>query len=115
MAKILVVDDDVKIAEMLREILEGEGYHVTTVHTGQDGVRAFPREPSDLVVQDVNLPGGVSGYGACQTYKSIRDTVAVIMMSGEFHSDQDIAGGRRLGADGFLRTLFPRERLFVEW
>ena len=114
MAKILVVDDDTELSRMVREILEGEGYNVTTVHTGQDGVRAFTREPFDLVVQDVNLPGGVSGYGACQTYKSIRDTVAVIMMSGEFHSDQDIAVGRRLGADGFLRKPFPRERLLEE-
>jgi len=114
MAKILVVDDDTALSRMVREILEGEGYHVTTVHTRQDGVRAFTREPFDLVVQDVNLPGGVSGYGACQTYKSIRNTVAVIMMSGEFQSDQDIALGRRLGADGFLRKPFPRERLLEE-
>src|SRR3989304_530760 len=39
MAKILVVDDDVKIAEMLREILEAEGHHVTAAHTGQEGGR----------------------------------------------------------------------------
>lgn len=114
MAKILVVDDDTELSRMVREILEAEGHHVTTVHTGQDGVRAFTRDPFDLVVQDVNLPGGVSGYGACQTYKSIRDTVAVVMMSGEFHSDQDVAVGRRLGADGFLRKPFARDRLVEE-
>jgi len=114
MAKILVVDDDVKIAEMLREILEAEGHHVTAAHTGQEGVRAFTREPFDLVVQDVNLPGGVSGYGACQTYKSVRESVAVIMMSGEFHSDQDVAVGRRLGADGFVRKPFSRQQLLQE-
>ena len=113
MAKILVVDGDVNITitQMLRETLEAEGHHVTTVHTGQEGVGAFTREPFDLVVQDVNLPGGVSGYGACQTYKSIRNTVAVIMMSGEFHSDQDVAVGRRLEADGFLHKPFARTRL----
>ncbi|MFQ5804391.1 MAG: response regulator transcription factor, partial [Candidatus Methylomirabilales bacterium] len=77
MAKILVVDDDVSIAEMVREMLEGEEHGVTTVHSGQEGVQLFAREPFDLVVQDINLPGGVSGYGACQTYKSLRDTVAV--------------------------------------
>ena len=110
-ARILIVDDDVSVALMIREALEGEGHHVTTFHTGQDGVRVFTRERFDLVMQDVNLPGGVSGYGACQTYKSIRDATAVIMMTGEFTSDQDEALARRLGADGFLRKPFTREQL----
>lgn len=112
MAKILVVDDDVTIAAMLREMLEDEGHNVSTVHTGQEGVQLFAREPFDLVIQDVNLPGGVSGYGACQTYKSIRDTVGVIMISGEFHSDHDQTLARRLGADGFLPKPFgPQQAL----
>lgn len=114
MAKILVVDDDTGLAQMIREILEGQGYTVTTVGTGQDGVQIFTRESFDLVIQDVNLPGGVSGYGACQTYKSVRDTVAVLMMTGEFKSDQDEALARRLGADGFLRKPFGRQQLLQE-
>ncbi|MFQ5882337.1 MAG: response regulator [Candidatus Methylomirabilales bacterium] len=114
MAKILVVDDDHELSLMIREVLEKDGHHVTTVHTGQDGVRTFTREPFDLVIQDVNLPGGVSGYGACQTYKSVRDTVAVIMMTGEFKSDQDEALARRLGADGFLRKPYTQEQLLRE-
>jgi len=60
-ARILIVDDDVSVALMIREVLEGEGHHVTTFHTGRDGVRVFSRERFDLVMQDVNLPGGVSG------------------------------------------------------
>lgn len=114
MAKILVVDDDTTLAQMLREMLEAEGHSVVTVDTGQRGVQHFTREPFDLVLQDVNLPGGVSGYGACQTYKSIRDTVAVIMMTGEFQSDQDQALARRLGADGFLCKPFGRQQLLEE-
>lgn len=114
MAKILVVDDDIKITEMLQDILGAEEHTVTTVHTGQDGVQMFTREPFDLVMQDINLPGGVSGYGACQTYKSLRDTVAVIMVTGDFKSDQDEALARRLGADGFLRKPFAARQLLEE-
>ena len=114
MAKILVVDDDTELCRMLRDILEREGHTVTTVNTGKDGVRIFPREPFDLVLQDLNLPGGVSGYGACQTYKTIRDTVAVLMMTGEFKSEQDEALARRLGADGFLRKPCSRDQLIHE-
>ncbi len=114
MAKILVVDDHLTLAQMLRDILEEEGHSVTTVHTGHEGVQIFTRESFDLVIQDVNLPGGVSGYGACQSYKSIRDDVAVIMMSGEFISDQDEALARRLGADGFLRKPIARQQLLQQ-
>jgi DNA-binding response OmpR family regulator len=110
-ARILIVDDDVSVALMIRETLEREGHHVAAFHTGQDGVRVFAREPFDLVMQDVNLPGSISGYGACQTYKSIRDTAAIIMMSGEFTSDQDETLARQLGADGFLRKPFTREQI----
>lgn len=113
-ARILVVDDDGAVTLLIRDALEKQGHHVTTVHTGQDGVRAFTRETFDLVMQDMNLPGGVSGYGACQTYKSIRDTVAVIIMTGEFTSEQDEALARRLGADGFLRKPFGRDQLLRE-
>lgn len=114
MAKILIVDDDVNITQMLRDILEAEGHDITTVHTGKDGVNTFTRDAFDLVVQDVNLPGGVSGYGACQTYKSIRENVAVIMITGEFHSDQDQTMARRLGADGFIPKPFTPQRLVQE-
>lgn len=110
-AKILVVDDDADLSLMVRQVLEKEGHHVTTVHTGQEGIQAFSRDPFDLVIQDVNLPGGVSGYGACQSYKSVRETVAVIMMSGEFHSEHDEALALRLGADAFLPKPFTRQQL----
>jgi DNA-binding response OmpR family regulator len=113
-AKILVVDDDQALSRMIQDVLESEGHTVMMVHNGQDGVRLFTREPFDLVMQDVNLPGGVSGYGACQTYKTIRDSVAVLMMTGEFKSEQDEAMARRLGADGFLRKPFSREQLLQE-
>src|SRR3989304_5648711 len=114
MAKILVVDDDTELCRMLRDILEREGHAVTTVHTGHEGVRIFTREPFDLVVQDVNLPGGVSGYGACQTYKTIRDTGAGLMMTGEVKRGEGGAPARRLGADGFLRKPCSRDQLIHE-
>ncbi|MDZ4339113.1 MAG: response regulator [candidate division NC10 bacterium] len=113
-ARILVVDDDAAITLMVREILEHEGHDVTVAHTTQEGARLFTREPFELVIQDVNLPGGVSGYGACQNYKSIRETVAVIMITGEFTSNRDEAVARQLGADGFLRKPFSREELLRE-
>lgn len=114
MAKILVVDDDAALTKTLREILEREGYSVTTADTGQGAVQIFTHEPFDLVIQDVNLPGGVSGYGACQTYKSVRGGVAVLMITGEFKSDQDEALARRIGADGFLRKPFKWQQLLQE-
>jgi DNA-binding response OmpR family regulator len=112
--RILVVDDDHAVTMMIRDVLEREGHHVTAAHTGQDGVRLFTRELYDLVIQDVHLPGEISGFGACHMYKSIRDTITVIMMTGDFASDRDEALARQLGADGFLRKPFTRERLLQE-
>ncbi|MFQ5839993.1 MAG: response regulator [Candidatus Methylomirabilales bacterium] len=109
--RILVVEDSVELAEMVKEVLEGKGFDVAVAYTGQEGIDKFRREPFDVVVQDVNLPGGISGYGACQAYKTIRDSVAVLMMTGDFKSDQDEEIARRLGADGFLRKPFSPAQL----
>ena len=56
MASILVIDDDVMAREMLREMLEQEGYEVFEAPDGQEGIRLYRQESVDLVITDIFMP-----------------------------------------------------------
>ncbi len=106
MAGILIVDDDVKLTELLREYLELEGFAVEAVH---DGVAMFQRTPEkrDLIVLDVMMPG-MSGV---EILKRLRETsqVPVIMLTAR-DGDSDRILGLETGADDYVpKPVNPRE------
>ena len=61
MAKILVVEDEIPTQQLVREVLEREGYEVVAVSTGGEAIAALKAEKPDLLILDVMLPG-VDGY-----------------------------------------------------
>ena len=77
-AKILVVDDDPPIADMLVMVLEDEGYAVQTAHDGETALATVQRGPPDLVVTDVMMPG-TSGIAVARHLRS--RGIPVILMS----------------------------------
>lgn len=107
--KILVVDDDVEICELLQNYLQQQGYHVLFKHSG-DGILSYIElEQIDLIVLDVMLPGE-DGLSLC---KKIRDhsDVMIIMLSA-MGEDSDRIVGLEMGADDYLPKPFnPRELL----
>ncbi len=79
--KLLIIDDDVEMCEEISEILRDEGYDVSTVHDGIEGRELLTREPFDLVLLDIKIPG-MNGF---EVLRSIRDeniNVKVIVLSG---------------------------------
>ena len=77
MPKILVVDDDPAISEMLTLVLEGEGFDPVAVMDGSEAVPAFEREDPDLILLDLMLPG-INGIDIC---RAIRETSTVPILS----------------------------------
>jgi two-component system response regulator CpxR len=107
MERILLVDDDKGLCELLSEFLESEGFEVETVHDGEKAVPRALGEPFALVILDVMLPG----LGGVEVLKSIRrqSSVPVLMLTAR-GDDVDRIVGLELGADDYLPKPFnPRE------
>jgi CheY-like chemotaxis protein len=78
--RILIVDDEKNIRTTLADILQDEGYQVSTAGTGERAVKMCQRTPYDVVLMDVRMPG-IDGVEAFRRIRRERDDVRVIMMS----------------------------------
>jgi len=98
---VLAVEDDRDILELITFNLEREGYEVTGVTTGEDGVDAARTEKPDLVLLDLMLPG-IDGLEVCRKLKGDPDTahLPVIMVTAK-GEETDIVTGLELGADDY--------------
>ena len=105
--RILTVEDDERIRTAVRLALEDEGWEVEETANGEEALAAVPREPSDVVLIDIMLPG-VDGFEVC---RSIRRTSAVPIVMVTARSDtHDVVAGLEAGADDYLTKPFaPKE------
>ena len=87
-ARILVVDDDADLREVVVEFLESRGYLTSTAPDGLSAVRALAEEPADVVLLDINMPG-LCGADALPTIRAIAPRTPVIMMSANI--DREVA------------------------
>jgi DNA-binding response OmpR family regulator len=109
-ARILVVDDEVDIRELLRELLSRAGYDVEMAEDGRAGLRALFGARPDLVVLDVNMPG-LDGW---QTLERMRDVseVPVLMLTARAGELEKVRGLTR-GADDYVTKPFGRQELLA--
>jgi len=106
-ARILIVDDDHELAQMLTEYLSGEGYETTVAADGAGGLAALAAQRFDLVILDVMLPE-LNGFDVLKRLRQSM-TVPVIMLTAR-GADVDRIIGLELGADDYLAKPFnPRE------
>lgn len=101
--KIYIADDEQNIREVIQSFLESEGYLVTVFENGDDLLAAFKKEPGDLVILDVMMPGS-SGFAICAELRQI-STVPIIMLTAR-DSDIDYATGINLGSDDYFTKPF---------
>jgi len=106
--RILIVEDEVSIAELERDYLEIEGFDVTLAHTGTEGLALVKGTDFDLVILDVMLPG-INGFEIC---KQIREyyQMPVLMVSAK-REDIDKIRGLGLGADDYVTKPFSPSEL----
>lgn len=106
-ARVLVVDDDTELCELLEEYLTEEGFQVETVHDGAQGLDRATSGEHGLVVLDVMLPG-LNGFELLQRLRA-RSPVPVVMLTAR-GQDVDRIVGIEMGADDYLAKPFnPRE------
>ncbi len=107
---ILLVEDDRKIAGLVKAYLEGAGYKVIHAEKGKDAVDAALKEPPSAVILDLMLPD-MSGEEVCQELKEVGD-VPVIMLTSKSSEEERVAGFA-LGADDYIVKPFsPRELVY---
>lgn len=110
--QILVVEDDVRVADFLVRGLKAEGYRVELARTGPEGLAlARNAEPGVLLLLDLMLPG-LSGLELCQTLRAEGRHMPVLMLSA-LSNTEDKVNGLRLGADDYLTKPFAFEELLA--
>jgi DNA-binding response OmpR family regulator len=107
---VLVVDDEEAIAEAVRARLESEGYRVVVAADGAQALDAAEREPPDLVVLDLMLPG-MDGLEVCKRLQ--RDRWVPVLMLTARTEEADKVAGFAFGADDYLTKPFSLRELAV--
>ena len=106
--KILVVDDEKNICDLLRMYLEKEGYSVVIAYTGLDAVNMFASENPDLVLLDVKLPQ-LDGWQVCREISKTNETPIIMLTAKDEVFDKVL--GLELGADDYITKPFDTKEL----
>lgn len=103
MPKILIIEDEKDMARGLKDILELEGYEVSTAATGREGLQALSRTEPDCIILDLMLPD-LSGYDVCEQIRK-RYNTPILMLTARAQ-DHDKILGLKVGADDYLTKPF---------
>lgn len=106
--KILIVDDDVNIAELISLYLTKECYDTKTVHDGEEALKVFSQYHPNLILLDLMLPG-IDGYQVCRELRT-KSNVPIIMLSAKGEIFDKVLG-LELGADDYIMKPFDSKEL----
>src|SRR5688500_14579807 len=107
--RVLVVDDEAPITELLSTALRYMGYEVTTARTGMAALESASKSPPDLVVLDVMLPD-IDGFEVCRRLRADGDFVPVIFLTARDAEEDRVTGFIR-GGDDYVTKPFSLEEL----
>jgi len=109
--RILVIDDEAAIRDSLRMILEYEHYEFIGAASGPDGLAIVKRDPPDMVILDIKMPG-MNGLETLAEIRKVEEPLPVAMISGH-GTITDAVQATRLGAFDFIEKPFTSERVLV--
>lgn len=109
--KVLIVEDDVDVADMLNAYFRVQGYEVMTVNWGEDGVRAGQKSRPDLIILDIRLPD-IDGYEVARRLRANPRTegIPIIFLTEKRRRDERLMG-LQLGADDYITKPFDVQEL----
>ena len=110
MAKILVVDDEIKIREIIKEYAEFEGYEVAQAEDGMQAVEMVKNQDFDIIIMDVMMTK-LDGYSACKEIRKIKQ-IPVIMLSAR-GEEYDKLFGFEIGVDDYVVKPFSPKELML--
>ncbi len=110
MSKILVVEDEELIAEMIQFNLEKSGYEVLVVYDGLSAVQKVESLTPDLVLLDIMLPG-INGFEVCRQIRRAHNMPIIMLTAKETESDK--VQGLKLGADDYITKPFSPQELIA--
>ncbi len=110
-SKILIVEDDLDVAEMLNAYFRVQGYEVFTVNWGEDGVRSYQTVRPDLVILDIHLPD-IDGYEVARRLRGDRRTADTpIIFITEKRERSEKLQGLEIGVDDYITKPFDIQEL----
>lgn len=109
--KILIVEDEKKIATTLKKGLTENGYHVDLAFDGLIGKRLYESNSYDLLILDINLPG-MNGYELCKTIRNTNQHIPIIMLTA-MNTTEDKIEGFDTGTDDYIIKPFEFKELLV--
>ena len=111
MSRILVIDDDASLRQLVAQLLRTSGYEVDEASNGRDGIRLYQQAPFDLVVTDLLMPDK-DGLEVLIELRSTSPDVKIITISGSnAYGNSPLNTSRLLGADRTIQKPFNDEQL----
>ena len=110
MSKILVVDDEKNIVELIRLYMEKEGFETICAYSGDEAISKFKSENPDLIVLDLMLPG-IDGWQVCREIRK-QSRVPIIMLTAKSETFDKVLG-LELGADDYITKPFESKELLA--
>lgn len=107
---ILVVDDKASVRNLVREVLESEGFRVVVAVNGRQALYAARQEKPDLILLDIMMPE-VDGYEFIRVYRNERDTPIILLTARLAETDKVL--GLELGADDYVTKPFSMKELMA--
>ena len=109
--RVLLIEDDVTIARLLKEGLEDEAYAVDVANDGSEGYRTAAADEYDVIILDIMLPG-MNGYEVCRALRNDDNKTPILMLTAR-DAERDIVEGLDTGADDYLAKPFSFDVLLA--
>ncbi len=109
--RVLLIEDDVTIARLLKEGLEDESYAVDVANDGSEGYRTAAADDYDVIILDIMLPG-MNGYEVCRSLRNDGNKTPILMLTAR-DAERDIVEGLDTGADDYLAKPFSFDVLLA--